>query len=603
MCITLTNFDTNFLEKCFNKISDFLNFRKIPRMWLFCRKFVSMVKKLLPILLYCIGQASTGQQLPDLHSPLGIPLTLSGNFGELRNNHFHSGLDFKTNGKTGYKVYCADDGYVCRVVVSPWGFGRAVYVAHPRTGLTTVYGHLDSFTAEIARRVRAEQYRLESFSVDMTFSPDEIPVSRGEVIAISGNSGSSGGPHLHMDVRDSATEEALDPMPYFRSRIADTVAPEVRGLALYPTAGGSVNGSTACAAYLTAKELKTAGAVFTAWGNVIPGIKAYDRMTGTHNIYGVKYLTLNVDGREVYSRTTDRIDFATTRAVNTLIDYPDKVNHSSWIMTTRIPPANPLAGMLRADGDGVLTIDREKEYRCEWVLTDDHGNITRMPFTIRGRKTDATKRATTPRGTLFRHDADNKFCAGGVQVRFPRATFYSDFHFEASTRRSPSFCSEIHTLGTPTVPLAGKFDLTIKLTDDTLTDKRQYCIVKIDGKKRSALATTYTVGGSVKASPNSLGSYAVTTDTLAPAIVPVRKTQWSKSGKITYKLSDNLSGLQTYRGEIDGKFVIFELDGKTGCATYPLSDGMVKRGGSHRVTLTATDACGNTATVTDTFNW
>lgn len=151
--------------------------------------------------------------LPSLAKPLDIPLILSGNFGELRNNHFHSGLDFKTQGRIGFPVHSAADGYVSRVVVSPWGFGRAVYITHPELGITTVYGHLDSFSPAIDRRVRDIQYEREQFSVDLSFKPGEIPVTKGERIATSGNAGSSGGPHLHMDVRDTESEDPLDPCP------------------------------------------------------------------------------------------------------------------------------------------------------------------------------------------------------------------------------------------------------------------------------------------------------------------------------------------------------------------------------------------------------
>ncbi|MDE6802686.1 MAG: M23 family metallopeptidase, partial [Muribaculaceae bacterium] len=148
----------------------------------------------------------------DLRVPLDIPLLLSGNFGELRNNHFHSGVDFKTQGRTGLPVYCAADGYVSRVLVSPWGFGRAVYVTHPELGLVTVYGHLQSFATRIDNPVRGRQYADETFSIDVEFGPGVIPVRRGELLGRSGNAGSSGGPHLHIDVRDASPGNALDPL-------------------------------------------------------------------------------------------------------------------------------------------------------------------------------------------------------------------------------------------------------------------------------------------------------------------------------------------------------------------------------------------------------
>ena len=174
------------------------------------------------------SSAFCNEKLPELSKPLNIPLFLSGNFGELRNNHFHSGIDLKTQGRIGLPVFSVDDGYVSRIVVSPWGFGRAVYVTHPASGLTTVYGHLDSFSPKIDKTIRRMQYEREQFSIDCEFKPDELPVKRGETIGKSGNAGSSGGPHLHLDVRDTSTGEAIDPLPYFRRHITDNVAPEVR---------------------------------------------------------------------------------------------------------------------------------------------------------------------------------------------------------------------------------------------------------------------------------------------------------------------------------------------------------------------------------------
>ena len=169
------------------------------------------MKLILTLLTLSIAASSVFAREPRrsdtvrLASPLDIPFYLAGNFAELRRNHFHSGIDFKTQGRTGFSVRSAAEGYVSRISVSPWGFGRAVYVTHPALGLTTVYGHLQAFSPAIDKRVRDEQYSRETFSIDLNFAPDEIPVNRGEIIGISGNAGSSGGPHLHMDVRDTAT--------------------------------------------------------------------------------------------------------------------------------------------------------------------------------------------------------------------------------------------------------------------------------------------------------------------------------------------------------------------------------------------------------------
>ncbi|MDE6491154.1 MAG: M23 family peptidase [Muribaculaceae bacterium] len=558
-----------------------------------------MIGRSLSVLLIGLscGIAVAQSHDADLHSPLSIPLTLSGNFGELRNNHFHSGLDFKTNGRTGYKIYCAADGYVSRIVVSPWGFGRAVYVTHPDLGLTTVYGHLESFSTKIDTLVRRAQYDREAFSVDLTFTPGEIPVTKGEVIALSGNSGSSGGPHLHMDVRDTATGDALDPMPYFRNRITDRVAPEVRQVALYPVDGSVVDGQTS-PSYRAPAELSRQ---FTAWGTVIPGIKAYDRMTGTSNIYGIKYLTLKVDGQEVYRRVIDRVDFNRSRASNTLIYYPDKYHRGSWVMITRQADSAPLASMITESGQGgVLNIDQERDYKCEFIMEDDHGNRSSAKFTVKG--VPSVISSPNQAGTPFHHNKASRVSGYGLVASFPAGTFYDDLKFTTTFRPDSSYVSHVYTVGDPAVPLSGSYDMTIDLTRDDMSDKSKYCIVRISGKKRSAIATTYD-SGKVTGRPNQLGDYAVTTDTEAPVAMPVNKAGWSKSGNIVYRLTDNLSGVQTYRGEIDGQFVLFELDGKTGKATFRLSPDRVKKGKSHTVTMTVTDACGNQSTSTDRFTW
>lgn len=541
---------------------------------------------------------SRADELPHLDSPLSIPLILSGNFGELRNNHFHSGLDFKTNSRTGYKVVSVADGYVSRIVVSPWGFGRAVYVTHPELGLTTVYGHLDSFAPAIDTPAKAEQYSRETFDLDMTFATGQLPVKRGETIGISGNAGSSGGPHLHMDVRDTATGDALDPMPYFRDRIADDVAPQMRQLALYPTDSGVVDGASR-AAYRSPQQAATG---FTAWGNVVPAIKAYDRMTGTTNIYGVKYLTFKVDGQQMWRRTIDRVDFNRTRAINTLIDYPDKQRKGSWMMTTRVADSNPLAEMIETDGNrGILRIDEERDYPCEFVMEDDHGNRSSVAFVIRGVKSPIPE--IPAQGVLFKHNKASRTSGHGIDATFPLGTFYDDFHFTSSMTVDTAYCSNVYTLGSPEVPLSGAFDMTIDLTADTLADKRQYCVVQLDGNRKSALTTVYD-RGRVTARPNKLGRYAVTIDNTVPTVVPSGKAKWSKSGVVRYRISDNLSGVHTYRGEIDGKFVLFELDGKTATASFRLDPKRVARTGkSHKVVMTVTDGCGNSASATDTFIW
>lgn len=552
------------------------------------------------ILAAALLTASSGlcnDKLPELSKPLNIPLLLSGNFGELRNNHFHSGIDIKTQGRIGLPVFSVDDGYVSRIVVSPWGFGRAVYITHPASGLTTVYGHLDSFSPKIDKTVRKMQYEREQFSIDTEFKPDELPVKRGEEIGKSGNAGSSGGPHLHLDVRDMATGEALDPLTYFRRHITDNAAPEVRALALYPVKGyGAVDGSDRPAVHTPAEI----GKPYSAWGRVIPAIKAYDRMSGTHNIYGIKHMTLKVDGKTVYNRTIDRFSFDNTRAIHTLVDNDGVVNHGSWMMWTLVPPSAPLDGMVTSSDSGVIDINEERDYKCEWILADEYGNTRRVPFTIQGRISDIAE--VSPTGDRLDYKGRNTYSGDGIKVDFPAGTFYSDIDFAVDKSASAEYLTPIYHVGDRAVPLSGSYNLTVDLPDDTIEDKSKYLMVRINGKRVSRVDSRYE-DGRVIGTPSALGNFAVTTDTKAPKILPEAPARWSKTGVIKVKISDNLSGISTYRGEIDGKFALFELDGKTGRLSFRMDASRWTRGTKHDLVITVTDACGNSARHESKFTW
>ncbi|EJX04524.1 peptidase, M23 family [gut metagenome] len=256
--------------------------------------------------------------------PLDIPILLSGNFGELRSNHFHSGIDLKTQGAVGKAIHTAQKGYVSRISVSPWGYGNALYVSHP-DGTTTVYAHLKSFSKKIAAYVKRKQYEQERFNVDLRVDPDSLTVDTDEIIALSGNTGSSGGPHLHFEIRDSKSGEVWDPLPYYADYINDTKAPKIQGIQIQPVQGkGVVNNSSK---RLELKPATTNGGgdriatAIKAWGEIGIAVKAYDYMDNTSNIYGVKEITLEADSQVVFHSFLDKFAFDETRYLNSYTDY------------------------------------------------------------------------------------------------------------------------------------------------------------------------------------------------------------------------------------------------------------------------------------------
>jgi len=265
----------------------------------------------------------------DYHSPLGIPLVLASNFGELRPNHFHMGLDFKTNSKIGYKLYSIEEGYVSRIKVSPYGYGNVIYIDHPN-GITSVYGHCSEFKGEIDSIVRAKQEKEQDFAVEVFPGKGVIKVTKGQVIGLSGNSGGSTGPHLHFEVRDTETEHALNPL-IFGFDLADSKPPTIRGVKVYgltkdgyryPNKATSkivVKGKYGY--YIGNNEVNIPANYCTETGGIGIALDVIDKLDGAGNNCGLYGSYLIVNNDTVFGQKTDRVPFESTRYVNSHKDY------------------------------------------------------------------------------------------------------------------------------------------------------------------------------------------------------------------------------------------------------------------------------------------
>ncbi|GHT03668.1 peptidase M23 [Bacteroidia bacterium] len=542
------------------------------------------------IRVICVLLISTGLHAQDIASPMDIPLFLSGNFGELRSNHFHSGIDFKTQGVTGMPVKAVQDGYVSRVSVSPYGYGNALYIDHP-DGKTSVYGHLERFAPAIEALVRDSQYHKESFSVNLYLSPGQLPVKQGERIAWSGNTGGSGGPHLHFEFRDTNTEEAFDALPYFKNKIKDTRPPEIRGLMVFPQLNkGIANGSTQNQALSLVKDKsgrQSLAKPLTAWGQIGIGIKAYDRMNETSNIYGVNEIILKVDGEEVYHSILNGFSFDDTRYLNTYIDWTEWTENNSFYMKSFTDPGNRL-GVNRSLDNGIISIDNEKIYHLEYILKDAYKNTTTFQFDITGLKTLIPQQE--PKGIYFPFNRDNLFVGQGVDLRIPRKNLYTDIYLQVETLPGYAPYAPLYRLG-ERIPLHSYCPLTLYLTNDTYPDKSKYGVVSYWRNKKNWIGGHYE-NGKISAEIRELGHFSVEIDTVPPKITPVKETNWEANRRIAFKISDDLSGIKSYKGTIDGKFVLFEYDAKTN-SLYCAYDS--KRMGKGTLKLVVTDDAGNSS--------
>lgn len=527
----------------------------------------------------------------ELQLPIDIPIFLSGSFGELRSNHFHSGIDFKTQGVIGKTIRAVNDGYISRISVSPYGYGLALYINHP-DNTTSVYGHLHRFNDSIAAYVKEQQYKEESFRVDLSLTPERFPVKKGDKIALSGNSGSSGGPHLHFEIRDAVTEEVLDPIIPYISQIKDTKAPRIQSVKIYPTEGkGILEGDSNPKAFLVSVKngKPTLSGPIEGWGEIRFAVKAYDYMDETNNIYGVKEIKLTADSTVLFQSNIDRYAFNETRYLNSFTDYSEWKENRSFYMKSFIEPGNRLRFM-QALSRGILLINEPRTYHLQYNLSDIFGNTTTLNFEIQGKEQEIIPVDTTG-AEPFYYYSDNRFGAKGIRLFIPRGNLYKNIHFKYIASEAPGTYGNIHQLHDIPTPFHNSGHLSIKVQNDTLANKALYGIAKQTDGRLSWVGGTYH-NGWVKTNIRELGAYTVTADSIPPKVTPLLPEQWVKNKHIKFNINDNMSGIANYTGQIDGSFALFELDGKTGTLSYTFDSEKLPVG-QHTLELTVTDNCSN----------
>lgn len=517
-------------------------------------------------------------------SPFDFPILLSANFGELRPNHFHNGLDIKTQGVTGKPIHCIADGYVSRVAVLHGGYGQVIYVTHPN-GLTSVYGHVISFAKNIQACVRQYQYAHETFVCDLKFQPGQFPVKKGDIIALSGNEGASAGPHLHLELRRTETGEYIDPMPYFKHLLKDSKAPVGSLIGIYPIQGkGVVNGSSH-------KKLLAIGNLkqpVHAWGEIYTGISAKDYMDGTSNFYGVHSVTLYVDSVQVFNSTTDKVLPDENRMINGFTDYEELTRTRRLIMRSYKLPGNRLRLLHTNENRGAVTIDEERDYHFRYVLEDNFGNRRTYQFIVKGKRQDIPEYKPEANEMLY-WNRTNVIQKPGMELVVPRYHVYENVPLRTDMRGDSSRIAFDYILDAGRTPIHSYCDLSIGLRHMPVADTTKYYIVQKAGKWRSSMGGKYA-NGWIKTRVRSLGTFSVDVDTIAPQITPIGQSGWRTSRNIRFRIKDMESGIGSYKVYIDGKFVLFGL--KKGILVIQDPE-KVKKGVPHKLEVTVTDQCGN----------
>ena len=514
--------------------------------------------------LFLISFFGFSQKYPqnDFISPLEIPLELSGTFGELRYNHFHSGLDFRTQQKIGLNILSIADGYVSRVKISTFGYGKVIYVTHPN-GYTSVYAHLDKAVGKIEEYIIKNHYKEQAYEIELFLKPNELPVKQGEVIAISGNSGGSGGPHLHFEIRNSKTEVLINPFLFgFDKWVKDEKQPLVNGIMIYPMDENSfINLKNKPQELLTQKtksgELVTSKVLVN--GTIGIGINTHDISNGSFGKNGVYKITSYLNGEEYFKVIFDEFTFDESKEINYYVDYENWIKNDKKFQKLFIKKPYNLS-LTNKNKNGVLDIQPYHFYNYKIVVEDFHLNKTIINIPIEHVANNDTTVIQKPKNFyVVKANKEYIFEKNNISLHFKENTFYEDFYLDFRVEGNKALVHE------DIVPL--KKNPMITFLNDTISlfAAPKYFIGEVQKNKIKFLKTK-NKDQEFSAYIWSLGTYQLFYDTINPIITPINfkvGDDFCKLTKIEFTIEDDLSGIKFYNGYINEKWVLFEYDYKT----------------------------------------
>ena len=533
-------------------------------------------------------------------SPIDGPIQLTATFGELRPNHFHAGLDIR--GPEGTPLYAIADGYVSRIRVQASGYGNSIYITHPN-GYTSQYAHLSRFNPEIAAYVKKMQYDQERFEVDLRPSSAVFPLKKSDRIGATGNTGGSRGAHLHFEIRDTKTDELVNPM-LFGFKVNDTTAPRMYEVKAY---GLNTQHETLGSKIYTvikpkgAKNYKVKGDTLTVTSpRAAFGLKVYDFMNGMNNKNGIYSLRLYRNDTLSYQFDMENFSYGDTRYLNAHLDYEEQIARNSYFYRSYVLPGNCLPIYKQRLNDGVVALRPGKATKITLMATDIAGNRSKLIFWVKYKAPATTpEKGDYAQKLPYHQNAD--FESDGIQVRFREGTFYENVYFKYHKSRvaAKNVFSALHHLHRARTPVHDFFPLALRPDSVLPAHLQRKAFI---GQRRSNGGAT-NCGGTWKADGwmhteiRSLGDYCIMTDTVPPWITPSKfqydmKTLKRMSFKISdnYAVAPNVKGLQ-YRAYIDGKWVLMEFDAKSSLL-YHWFDAKLPEG-EHELCLHVSDALGN----------
>ena len=516
------------------------------------------------------GQTGSRTKYPQgyFDNPLGIAMSLTANFGELRPGHWHMGLDLRTDQKENYPVFASADGYVAHIGIRPLSFGKFIIINHPN-GYSTLYAHLNEFYPALEKYVREKQTEKESWPIELDFAENDFKVKKGNEIAKSGNSGGSQGPHLHFEIRDTKSDRSLNPL-LFGFNIKDDVSPSISKLAMYDRSR-----STYMQTPQMISVIKTDSGYFTKPGKILTGnkkisfaIAATDRVNGSTGANGIYSAYLYYDSLPQIAFVIDSMNYAESDYVNAHIDKRYRNAGGPYIQHLSKLPGFHGTVYEEIDGTGIIELNDTFIHSVSLDVFDANENLSTLNFQTQYSDSLAKKIKRPLNGRLLIPNQVNIIEEKEFEVYIPENCLYDSVPFIYSQQNifSPGAVTAQHRLGDPVYPLHSAFSVRIKAVkpvSDALKDKLM--MVK-EWKGARAIRKAEWQNGWVSSSFDNLGIFQAFIDTTAPTITAPAKPVKGKDTldlspltRIVFTPSDNFA-IRSFRAELDDKWLMFSND-------------------------------------------